>query len=154
MKVSEFVQLSELTYSDKAKRLGIDNMPNDVQLTNLKVVCNEVFDKVRGFFKVPIFISSAFRGLALNKATPGASLTSQHSTGEALDLDADRYGKITNSQIFNYIKDNLEFDQLIWEYGNAENPDWVHVSKKTSGNRKEILRAIKVGSKTKYIKYA
>ena len=62
--------------------------------------------------------------------------------GEALDIDADIYGKVTNAEIFNYIKNNLEWDQMIWEFGDDEEPNWVHVSYKEAGhNRKQIKRA-------------
>ena len=98
----------------------------------------------------PVFVSSGYRSDALNEAI-GGSKTSQHSTGEALDLDADVYGVITNADIFHYIDDRLDYDQLIWEFGTEENPDWVHVSfKKDGGNRREKLRAERVKGKTVY----
>jgi hypothetical protein len=88
--------------------------------------------------------------LALNKAIKGAA-TSQHCSGEAMDIDMDGTS-ITNAQIFNYIKDNLVFDQLIWEFGTDKNPDWVHVSYESTGKqRKQILKAIKKNGKTSYI---
>ena len=98
----------------------------------------------------PIFISSGYRSEALNEAI-GGSKTSQHSKGEALDLDADVYGVITNADIFHYIEDNLDYDQLIWEFGTEENPDWVHVSfKKDGSNRREKLRAERANGRTTY----
>jgi hypothetical protein len=98
---------------------------------------------------VPIFIASGFRCENLNTLV-GGSKTSQHRLGEALDIDADNYGGITNKQIFDYIKTNLHFDQLIWEFGTNENPEWVHVSYKPKGNRNSVLKAKKVGGKTIY----
>lgn len=153
MKVSKYVSLSELTASDTAKRRGLDNTPTEEHLENLKVICTEVFDKVREHFDVPVYISSAYRGYALNKAIKG-SATSDHCKGRALDLDQDCRGNgITNRQVFDYIKENLEFDQLIWEFGSKENPDWVHVGYRKGANRKQILKAIRVDGKTKYLNY-
>lgn len=149
-KLSKYVSLSEVVHSDNAKRLGIDNSPTPEHLENLKTLSAEVFDKVREFVGGPLFISSGYRSKALNDATPGASSTSDHSTGCALDLDCDRFGSKKNSEIFNYIKDNLEFKQLIWEFGNSAEPDWVHVSYKKGANKKQILRAVKRNGKTIY----
>lgn len=153
MKVSKYVSLAEVTRSDTAKRRGIDNTPQGQHLENLKVICEEVFDKVREYFGVPIFISSGYRSAGLNKAIGGSS-TSDHSLGRALDLDQDGHGNgVTNADVFNYIKNNLEFDQLIWEFGTSKNPDWVHVGYRKGANRKQVLRAIKSGSKTTYVPF-
>lgn len=142
MQLSKNVSLEEFCHSDTAKRNGIDNTIKDaVHLASAKLLSEKVFQKVREHFTVPIHISSGYRSLALNRAIKGAS-SSQHCRGEAMDLDADRYGKITNKQIFDYIKDNLEFDQLIWEFGTDSNPDWVHVSY-AAHNRKQVLKAVK-----------
>lgn len=154
MKISKYVSISEVTSSDTAKRRGIDNSPTPEHLENLKVTCTEVFDKVREHFDVPIYISSGYRSAALNKAI-GGSATSDHNNGKALDLDQDGKGNgVTNRQVFDYIKDNLEFDQLIWEFGSSQNPDWVHVGYRKGANRKQILRAIRNASgKTVYAPY-
>lgn len=153
MRVSEHVSLSELTASDTGKRLGIDNHPTPEHLENLKVTCEAVFEPIREHFGVPIYISSAYRSAALNKAIKG-SASSDHCKGRALDLDQDYRGNgITNRQVFDYIKDNLEFDQLIWEFGSSSNPDWVHVGYRKGENRKQILKAIRVDGKTKYVPY-
>lgn len=152
MKLSQYVSLLEVTKSDTATKRGIDNSPTPEHLENLKVICTEVFDKVREHFDVPIFISSGYRSAALNKAIGGSS-TSDHNLGKALDLDQDFKGNgVTNKQVFDYIKQNLDFDQLIWEFGSNDNPDWVHVGYRKGANRKQILRAKKVGSKTVYEK--
>lgn len=152
MKLSQYVSLSEVTKSDTATKRGIDNSPTPEHLENLKVICTEVFDKVREHFDVPIFISSGYRSAALNKAIGGSS-TSDHNLGKALDLDQDFKGNgVTNKQVFDYIRQNLDFDQLIWEFGSNDNPDWVHVGYRKGANRKQILRAKKVGSKTVYEK--
>ena len=150
MKLSNYVSLSEVTKSDTATRRGISNEPTPEHLENLKTICTEVFDKVREHFGVPIYISSGYRSAALNKAIKGSS-TSDHSLGRALDLDQDfRSNGITNLDVFKFIKDNLEFDQLIYEFGNSKNPDWVHVGYRKGANRKQILVAYKEGTKTKY----
>lgn len=152
MKISEHLSLNEVTNSSTAKRLGIDNTPTDAHLNNLKLLAEKVFEPVRNHFGKPIGVSSGYRSQALNEATPGSSATSQHCTGEALDLDQDNLGTgITNKMVFEYIKNNLEFDQLIWEYGTDSNPDWVHVSYESSGKqRKQILRCTRVNGKPVY----
>jgi hypothetical protein len=153
MKLSKYVSLAEVTRSDTAKRKGIDNSPTAEHLENLKVISEEVFDKVRDYFGVPIFISSGYRSAALNKAIGGSS-TSDHNLGKALDLDQDGHGNgVTNMDVFNYIKNNLEFDQLIYEFGTDKNPDWVHVGYRKGANRKQVLKAVREGSKTKYVPY-
>jgi hypothetical protein len=153
MKLSKYVSLAEVTRSDTAKRKGIDNSPTVEHLENLKVISEEVFDKVREYFGVPIFISSGYRSAALNKAI-GGSATSDHNLGKALDLDQDGHGNgVTNADVFNYIKSNLDFDQLIWEFGTDKNPDWVHVGYRKGANRKQILKAVREGGKTKYVAF-
>jgi hypothetical protein len=154
MKLSENLSLSEIIRSESAKRKGVSNMPTEEHIANLKVLAEKVFQPIRENFRVPILISSGYRSKELNAAI-GGSLTSQHCSGEAIDIDMDGtpHG-VTNADVFNYIKDKLEFDQLIWEFGSATNPDWVHVSYKVKGgNRKQILKAVKSGGKTTYIPF-
>jgi hypothetical protein len=114
-------------------------------------LAEKIFEPIRNNFKKPIGVSSGYRSRILNESTPGSSRTSQHSTGEALDLDQDNMGTgITNKMVFDFIRENLEFDQLIWEYGNKENPDWVHVSYESSGRqRKQVLRCTRENGKPK-----
>jgi zinc D-Ala-D-Ala carboxypeptidase len=152
MKLSEHLTLNEVTTSGTAKRLGIDNTPTTEHLNNLKLVAEKIFEPIRNHFGKPIKVSSGYRSKALNEATPGASSTSQHSSGEALDLDQDGMTTgVTNKMVFDYIKDNLNFDQLIWEFGTSTNPDWVHVSYESTGKqRKMILKATRVNGKTTY----
>lgn len=154
-KISENLSLIEVTRSSTAKRLGIDNTPTPEHLANLKLLAQKIFEPIRAHFGKPIGVSSGYRSAELNKATPGASTTSQHSSGEALDLDQDSTGTgITNKQVFDYIKNTLEFDQLIWEYGTDKNPDWVHVSYESKGKqRKQILRCTRVNGKPHYSVY-
>jgi hypothetical protein len=151
--LSNHVSLAEFCHSDTAKRRGIDNTIKDpAHLASAKLLCEKVFEPIREHFGVPIHISSGYRSAALNRAVKG-SASSQHCRAEAMDIDADRYGKVTNKEIFDYIREHLEWDQMIWEFGNDSQPDWVHVSFKATGNRKQILKAIKEGASTEYVKY-
>jgi zinc D-Ala-D-Ala carboxypeptidase len=151
-KTSKYTTLQEVTKSNQATALRIANLPNAEQINNLKLVCTEVFDKVREHFGKPIGISSAFRSVELNRRINGAK-NSQHMEGKALDIDGDILGGVTNKDIFDYIKNNCTFDQLIWEFGSENAPDWVHVSYNKGVNRKQILRAIKSEGKTIYKPY-
>jgi zinc D-Ala-D-Ala carboxypeptidase len=147
--ISKNITYKEATRSDAAKREGIDNTPGAEQLENMRRVAESVFQPVRENFDCPIYVSSFFRSEELNKAMKGSS-SSTHMKGEAMDLDADVFGEVTNAQIFHYIKDNLEFDQLIWEFGTEEEAAWVHVSLSKNNNRNQILVAKKVKGKTVY----
>jgi zinc D-Ala-D-Ala carboxypeptidase len=152
MKLSEHLDLAEVTRSESAKRRGISNMPTEEHIKNLKLIAENVFEPIRANFRQPIRISSGYRSQSLNAAIGGAT-RSQHSTGEALDIDMDGTA-LSNKEIFNFIKEKLSFDQLIWEFGTDNNPDWVHVSFNANGNqRKQVLKAIKENGKTKYIPY-
>jgi hypothetical protein len=155
MKLSENLSLSEVTRSDSAKRKGISNEPTPEHLENFKKLAENIFEPIRKHFGKPIHISSGYRSKALNAAI-GGSASSQHCTGEAIDIDMDGSSNgITNKMVFDYIKANLNFDQLIWEFGTKDNPDWVHVSYETTGKqRKQVLRAVKAGGKTAYQVYA
>ena len=152
MQLSKNLTLAEVTRSETAKRKGISNMPTPQHIENFKLLAERVFQPIREHFGKPIIISSGYRSKELNTAIGGA-LSSQHCQGEAIDIDMDGTD-ITNAQVFNYIKDNLEFDQLIWEFGTDTNPDWVHVSYESTGTqRKQILRAVKKGGATSYKPY-
>ena len=143
MKLSKNLSLSEVTKSLTANRLGISNEPDDWAKENLRQVAINVFQPLRSAFGCPIYVSSGYRSPDLNSAIGGSS-RSQHMEGRALDLDADVFGNCTNSQIFNWIKENVEFDQLIWEFGDEDNPDWVHVSYVYGGdNRCRCLKAFR-----------
>lgn len=153
MKLSEHLELAEVIRSESAKRRGISNMPTEEHIKNLKLIAENIFEPIRANFRQPIRISSGYRSQALNAAIGGA-MKSQHSSGEALDIDMEGTA-LSNKEIFIFIKDKLNFDQLIWEFGNKNEPDWVHVSYKANGQqRKQVLRAIKEQGKTKYIPYA
>ena len=151
MKLSEHLSLAEVVRSETAKRKGISNMPTDEHLANFKLLAENVFEKVRAHFGCPIHISSGYRSKELNDAV-GGSQTSQHSKGQAIDIDMDGSGDgVSNADVYNFIKDNIEFDQLIWEFGTDSNPDWVHVSYAQGKNRKQKLKAIKTNGTTQYV---
>jgi hypothetical protein len=154
MKISEHLDLSEVTRSETAKRKGVSNEPTPEHLENFKKLAENVFEPIRNHFGVPIHISSGYRSKALNAAI-GGSATSQHCKGEAIDIDMDGSSKgVTNKMVFDYIKANIKFDQMIWEFGNDTNPDWVHVSYDSYGKQRgQILKAIKSNGATKYVPY-
>jgi len=149
MNLSKNLTLAEVTNSDTAKRLGINNQPTPEHLENLKLLAEKVFQPIREHFGKPIGISSGFRSVELN-AKIGGSKSSQHCQGKALDIDGDIFGGISNKLIFEYIRKSCTFDQLIWEFGTENHPDWVHVSYNEGNNRKQVLRAVKIGGKTVY----
>lgn len=153
--ISKHITYNEATHSYTAMQNGIDNTPNEHQLRNMILLAEAVFEPLREFMGVPIAITSFFRSKALNQKLKG-SRTSQHlaNDGAAIDITANIYGKISNLDIFEYIKDNLDFDQLISEYPDESGvPTWVHVSYRAKGNRKEILVSqLTETGKTYYIK--
>jgi hypothetical protein len=152
MQLSKNLALAEVTRSETAKRKGISNMPTPEHIENFKKLAENVFQPIREHFGVPIHLSSGYRSKALNTAV-GGSLSSQHCTGEAIDIDMDGTS-ITNKQVFDFIRQNVNFDQMIWEFGTDSNPDWVHVSYESTGKqRKQILKAVKQRGATKYLPY-
>lgn len=153
MNLSKNLTLFEMTRSEVAKRKGVSNQPTPEHIANMIVLAEKVFEPIREHFGVPIYVSSGYRSAALNKKIGGAR-NSQHMTGEAMDIDMDGHNSgVTNVQIFDYIRQNLVFDQLIFEYGNSTCPDWIHVSYRSGGNqRREVLRATRGTFGTKYTK--
>jgi hypothetical protein len=152
MQLSKNLALAEVTRSETAKRKGISNMPTPEHIENFKKLAENVFQPIREHFGVPIHLSSGYRSAALNKAVGGSS-SSQHCTGEAIDIDMDGTS-ITNKQVFDFIRENVNFDQMIWEFGTDTNPDWVHVSYESTGKqRKQVLKAVKQAGKTIYKPY-
>ena len=146
--ISKHVTYKEATHNQTATQLGIDNTPDAVTIGRMKKLAEAVFQPLREHFGVSLYVSSFYRSDALNKAV-GGSKTSQHVLGEAMDIDADIYGKVTNKQLFDYIKDNLEFDQLVWEYGDNTNPAWIHVSfTERRPNRRSIIIVYKLNDGT------
>jgi len=148
--ISEHVSYREGVYSITATRLGIDNTPNNEQLDNMELVAKEVFEPLREWVNGPIKINSFFRSSDLNRAI-GGSNKSQHCHGQAMDID-DGYGYATNAEMYHWIKENLDFDQLIWEFGDDDNPNWLHVSYVSKeDNRNRCLKAYKEQGKSKYM---
>lgn len=153
MKISKHISYKEATRSATAIRHGIQNIPNTYELSNMEIVANRVFEPLRKWVGGAIRINSFFRSVDLNKKIGGSS-RSQHCHGRAIDLD-DTFGHKTNAEMFEYIRQNLDFDQLIWEFGDDENPAWVHVSYVSEDqNRKKVLKAIRENGQTKYFNYA
>ena len=151
MNISEHITYAEATHSYEAKRLNLKNNPSAYQRANMEILAEKVFEPLREWVGGPIKINSFYRSRKLNEAI-GGSEKSQHCEGRAMDID-DVYGYKTNAEMFNYIKDNLDFDQLIWEFGNKKNPDWVHVSYvEEDSNRKNVLIAEKINGVTHYRK--
>lgn len=152
MLIGKYLTLEECCKSATAIRLGIENKPNQQQIIALQTLATKVYDKVCEKFLLKIPITSAFRSKELNQALSGSSRNSQHMQGEAFDLDMDgTMNGVTNAQIFNYIRFNLDFDQLIWEFGTEANPDWVHVSYDVSGkNRRNVFKAVRENGKVSY----
>ena len=157
-KISEHISLKEAIFSKTAMDNSIKNIPTEEQLKYMKVIAEKIFEPLRkGLGDRPILISSFFRSKDLNDFIGGSS-SSQHlclNGDAAMDLDNDLLGEPDNAQIFFFIKNNLEFDQLIWEFGNEKKPDWVHVSYRSKlKNRKQVLKSIIQNGRKKYIPFA
>ena len=148
--ISKHISYKESTNSTTAIRRGIDNTPNDEQLDNMELIAEKVFEPLIEWVGGPIKINSFFRSPDLNKAIGGSS-KSQHCQGQAIDID-DTFGIVANSEMYHYIKENLDFDQLIWEFGDDDNPNWVHVSYVSKeNNRNRCLKAYKEQGRSKYM---
>jgi len=148
--ISKHISDREGVYSTTAMRRGLDNTPDKEQLSNMKLLAEKVFEPLREWVGGPIRINSFFRGPELNKAIGGSS-KSQHCKGQAVDIDDGRCNK-TNAEMYRFIKDELEFDQMIWEFGDDKNPNWVHISYVSEDeNRNRCLKAYKDKGKTKYM---
>jgi hypothetical protein len=133
--LSKNLSLNEFTKSQTAIRLGIDNTPTEEHLKSAILLAKEIFQPIREHFNNPIYVSSGYRCEALNEAI-GGSKKSQHSKGEAIDIDMDNRNSVSNADVFYHIRDNLPFDQLIWEFGDNKCPDWVHVSHESNGQQR------------------
>ena len=148
-KISDHISFREATHSHTALIRGIRNVPGESVLENMKAIAENIFEPLRVFVGGPIKINSFYRSPQLNSAI-GGSPTSQHKKGEAIDID-DVFGHKTNAEMFWWIVENTDFDQVIWEFGNAQNPDWVHVSfKKDGGNRNRLLKATRRFGRSHY----
>ena len=146
--ISKHVSYKEATNSQTAKRLGINNTPSEAIIETMKLTAEKVFEPLRE--KVgAIRISSFYRCTDLNRAI-GGSKSSQHCKGEAIDMSGIN---VTNAKLFEEALKLDEFDQLIWEFGDAVEPDWIHISYSKTHNRKQVLRASKIGNRTIYVPY-
>ena len=148
-RISEHLSLKEAIKSNTATRLQIKNEPRELDLVRMALIAEEVFEPLREWVGGPIKVNSFYRSPELNSAI-GGSKNSQHCIGCALDID-DTFGHKTNAQMFDYIKNNLDFDQMIWEFGDDDNCDWVHVSYVSEdANRRRLLKATKINGKANY----
>ena len=148
--ISKHISDREGVYSTTATRRGIDNTPDKEHLDNMKLLAEKIFEPLRKWVGGPIRINSFYRGPELNKAIGGSS-KSQHCKGQAMDIDDNGCHK-TNAEMYAWIKDNVDFDQMIWEFGDDKNPNWVHVSYVSpEENRNRCLKAYKENGKTKYM---
>ena len=151
-KISDHITYKEAVHSNTALRLNIENIPNNKEVSNMVIIATQIFEPLREYAEGPIKINSMFRSKDLNRAI-GGSISSQHCKGQAIDLD-DTFGCKTNAEMFSYIKTNLNFDQLIWEFGDSTNPNWIHVSYVSDDlNRNKILIAEKINGRTSYRSY-
>ena len=148
--ISKHITYAESIHSNTAKRKGIDNTPNIKQVETMKLTAEKIFEPLREFVGGPIKVNSFFRSPELNEAI-GGSKTSQHCKGQAIDID-DVFGHKTNAEMYNWVKENLNFDQMIWEFGTDMNPNWIHISYVSEeDNRNRCLKAYKDEyNKTKY----
>ena len=148
VQLSDNFSLLELTKSQTAARKDIDNTPSPEHQENLKLLCTHILQPVRDRFERVVSVSSGYRSEKLCLAI-GSKTTSQHAKGQAADFEI--YG-LSNQELATYIKENLDYDQLILEYWKKEDPNsgWVHCSFNLEGNRKQYLKAYKENGRTKY----
>jgi hypothetical protein len=147
--ISEHISYKEATLSPTAVRMGIDNTPDEHHLKRMKLVAEKCFEPIRKHYGKPIKVTSMFRSLELNKAIGGSSTTSQHMQGEAIDFVCDDM-----KELIEWIRKNIEHDQLIYEYGNDESPDWIHISyTEQRPNRQQVLRVKRVDGKMVWSNY-
>ena len=148
-RISKHISYKEAVKSNTAMRLNIDNTPGSYEITNMNGIAHNIFEPLREWVGGPIKINSFFRCVELNKAIGGSS-KSQHCQGRAIDID-DTYGHKTNAEMYEWVKENLDFDQMIWEFGTEKNPDWVHISYVSPNeNRNRCLKAERVNGKAVY----
>jgi zinc D-Ala-D-Ala carboxypeptidase len=149
MNLTENFSLHEMTKSETALRLDIDNTPGEQEVANLTLLCERVLQPVRDHFGKGVKVNSAFRHPDTNRAV-GGSTTSDHCKGQAADIEIPG---VPNAELAEWIKDNLEFRQLILEFYTPGVPDsgWVHVSYKQDDLKKQVLTATKQDGKTVYL---
>ena len=149
MNISDHITYAEAIHSTTAKRKQIDNTPNQTQVDAMKLLAEKIFEPLREIVGGPIKVNSFFRSVALNEAIGGVA-SSQHCKGQAIDID-DVYGYKSNAEMYKWVKENLDFDQMIWEFGTDMQPNWIHISYVSEEeNRNKCLKAYKEDRKTKY----
>ena len=144
--LSTYVTYGEMVRSATATKHKIKNVPGKKEIENAIALCEKVYDPLRAWYGKGIPITSFFRSAAVNSINGGSS-TSQHVTGQAMDIDT----VSDNKKLFEYIKDHLDYDQLIYEFGDDTNPGWVHVSYSLVKNRRQVLRAYRHNGKVVYV---
>ena len=150
MSISKYTTIEDALFSPTAERKGIINAPSKIEhISNMRVFCDNMYDPLCDQYGFKIPYTSFYRNPETNKAVGGSSTKSQHMLGQAMDICPRGYNGLSNVDLFNYIRKNMPFDQLIWEYGNSTEPAWVHVSYCTL-NRRQVLKAYKVNNSTKY----
>ena len=149
MKLTKNFTLAEMTKSDTALRLGLENEPDDQQLSALTTLCEKVLQPVRDYYGMGVKVNSALRTLPVNRAI-GSSDNSHHVRGMAADIEIP---SIPNAELAEWIVENLEFTQCILEFYTPGVPDsgWVHVSYVPEDLRKQVLTATKQNGKTVYL---
>ena len=149
MRISDHITYAEAIHSNTAKRKSIDNTPSQAQVDAMKLIAEKIFEPLRKWVGGPIKVNSFFRSVTLNEAIGGVA-SSQHCKGQAIDID-DVYGYKTNAEMYKWIKENLDFDQMIWEFGTDMQPNWIHISYVSKEeNRNKCLKAYKEHNRTKY----
>jgi hypothetical protein len=148
MNLSKSFTLNELTKSQEATRLGIDNTPNEEHILNLKLLCENILQPIRDYYGMPLSVSSGYRSAALCEAI-GSSSKSQHTKGQAADFEI--FG-VANKDLADFVVKNLDYDQCILEFWNENEPNsgWVHCSFNALGNRKQFLKAEKLNGRVVY----
>jgi hypothetical protein len=148
MNLSKSFTLNELTKSQEATRLGIDNTPNEEHILNLKLLCENILQPIRDFYGMPLSVSSGYRSAKLCEAI-GSSSKSQHTKGQAADFEI--FG-VANKDLADFVVKNLDYDQCILEFWNENEPNsgWVHCSFNALGNRKQFLKAEKLNGRVVY----
>ncbi len=149
MKISDHITYAEAIHSNTAKRKSIDNTPSEVQVLSMKLLSEKIFEPLRKWVGGPIKVNSFFRSVTLNEAIGGVA-SSQHCKGQAIDID-DVYGYKSNAEMYKWVKENLDYDQMIWEFGTDTQPNWIHISYVSKEeNRNKCLKAYKEHGRTKY----
>ena len=149
MRISDHITYAEAIHSNTAKRKSIDNTPSQTQVDAMKLIAEKIFEPLRKWVGGPIKVNSFFRSVTLNEAIGGVA-SSQHCKGQAIDID-DVYSYKTNAEMYKWIQGNLDYDQMIWEFGTDTQPNWVHISYVSKEeNRNKCLKAYKENRKTKY----